>query len=231
MSGRRHDGTPRRRPGRALLTMAAGAALTTAFTVVACRSEPAPDFGAPPVTTSASPAPPAGGPASPAVPRVPISDGGLPSAAEAPPTRLRIPELGVDAAVDAVGIDPATGDFAVPPSVDRVGWYRFGPGSTARAGSIVIAGHVDGADEGEGAFFRLGDLDSGDLVTLTGPGGRTRTFTVTARERHRKTTVPLERYFARDGRVHLTLITCGGPFDPATRHYRDNVVVTAVPRT
>jgi hypothetical protein len=27
----------------------------------------------------------------------------------------------------------------------------------------------------------------------------------------------------------LTLITCGGPFDARTRHYRDNVVVTAEP--
>ena len=50
-----------------------------------------------------------------------------------------------------------------------------------------------------------------------------------ARERYRKTTIPLDRYFARDGAPRLTLITCGGPFDRTTGHYRDNVVVTAVP--
>jgi hypothetical protein len=27
----------------------------------------------------------------------------------------------------------------------------------------------------------------------------------------------------------LFVVTCGGPFDPVTRHYRDNVVVAAVP--
>ena len=32
----------------------------------------------------------------------------------------------------------------------------------------------------------------------------------------------------RDGRG-LRLVTCGGEFDRSTRHYRSNVVVTAVP--
>lgn len=31
------------------------------------------------------------------------------------------------------------------------------------------------------------------------------------------------------GSPRLTLITCGGPFDAEARHYRDNIVVTAVP--
>jgi hypothetical protein len=35
--------------------------------------------------------------------------------------------------------------------------------------------------------------------------------------------------WSQKGRNHLVLVTCGGPFDNATGHYRDNVVVTAVP--
>jgi hypothetical protein len=35
--------------------------------------------------------------------------------------------------------------------------------------------------------------------------------------------------WSQTGKEHLVLVTCGGPFDQATRHYRDNVVVTAVP--
>lgn len=34
-----------------------------------------------------------------------------------------------------------------------------------------------------------------------------------------------EGTFPRDG----VLVTCGGPFDQATSHYRDTIVVTAVP--
>ncbi|MEU4690702.1 class F sortase [Actinoplanes sp. NPDC023714] len=215
------QGTPR----RALLLIVLGVTLAVAAFAVVSRSRPADDFGAVPVAVPASVAPSASSAASPAVP---VRDGALPAASrDEGPTRLRIPALDLDAAVDAVGIDARTGDFAVPASVDRVGWYRFGPGFAARAGSIVVAGHVDSAAEGEGAFFRLGALEAGDRVTLSGPGGETRSFEVVARERYRKTAIPLERYFARDGEVRLTLITCGGPFDEKTRHYRDNVVVTA----
>jgi hypothetical protein len=159
-----------------------------------------------------------------------VRKGAVPTgAAEVAPARLRIGALDLDAAVAPVGIDPETGDFAVPPSVDRVGWYRFGPGFAATAGSIVIAGHVDSTEQGQGAFFRLGRLDRGDRITLTDAGGKAREFRAVARERYPKSSIPLDRYFARDGSVRLTLITCGGPFDARTRHYRDNVVVTAEP--
>jgi hypothetical protein len=214
---------------RAVAVTLAGVALAVTAGVAACQSQPAADFGGPAVTTLASSAPAATPPAPAA--RVPVRDGAPPSAAAADvPARLRIPALDLDATVDAVGIDAATGDFAVPPSVDQVGWYRYGPGFSARAGSIVIAGHVDSAAEGKGAFFRLGSLDKGDAMTLIGPDGRERVFEVVARERYRKTAIPLDKYFARDGATRLTLITCGGPFDAKTRHYRDNVVVTAAPR-
>ncbi len=33
----------------------------------------------------------------------------------------------------------------------------------------------------------------------------------------------------RRGRPRLVLVTCGGPFDRVAGHYRDNVVLTAVP--
>ena len=213
-----HGGTPRTRPGRALLLVLLGVSLAVVSGVVACQSAPAEDFGAPAVTTLESSAP-APAPTTSAPPRrAPVAGG---------PTRLGIPALELDATVDAVGVDAKTGDFAVPPSVNRVGWYKYGPGFAADEGSIVIAGHVDSAAEGKGAFFKLGTLKAGDTMTLTGPDGQERAFEVVARERYRKVAIPLEKYFARDGAVRLTLITCGGPFDPKTRHYRDNVVITA----
>ncbi|MEU4160395.1 class F sortase [Actinoplanes sp. NPDC026670] len=226
MSVSHRNGPLRQSPGRAAFLVVLGVMLALTAVLVVRRSQPAADFGAPPAGTPIAPT----ASAAPMV-RVPITDGTLPaSPGDTAPTRLRIPALDLDATVDAVGIDAATGDFAVPPSVDRVGWYRYGPGFSADAGSIVIAGHVDSAAQGRGAFFALGTLDAGDPVTLTGPGGQTREFEVVARKRYAKSVVPLQDYFARDGTVRLTLITCGGPFDPETRHYRDNVVVTAIGR-
>ena len=130
--------------------------------------------------------------------------------------------------VTDVGLDGA-GAMELPTDPAVSGWYRFGPGFTARSGSIVVAGHVDSADQGKGAFFGLSKLAPGDKMSLAGPAGKNRDFTVVARERYRKSRIPLEKYFARDGAARLTLITCGGPFDSKTGHYRDNVVVTARP--
>jgi hypothetical protein len=207
----------------ALAATVAGAALLTAA-LVGCSSGTAEDVGAADVRRLASPAPSAASAGS-----VPVRPGALPEAAAVlAPTRLAIPAIDVVARVDPVGIEPDSGEFDVPPSVDEVGWYRFGPGLDAQAGSVVIAGHVDGADQGPGAFFRLRELDQGDLIEVAA-GDQVRQFRVVGREEYDKTQIPLQRYFARDGDLRLTLITCGGPFDAAARSYRDNIVVTAVP--
>ncbi|MEU7752156.1 class F sortase [Micromonospora sp. NPDC049101] len=209
----------------ALAALAAGVAALTVAAVVAGGSRPAGTVGAAEASALASTPTTAA-----SVPSVPVTAGELPvDAAIIPPVRLVIPEIDVTATVDAVGINERTNEFEVPPSVDQIGWYRYGPGLEAPAGSVVIAGHVDSARQGRGAFFRLRELDQGDTLTATGSDGTARRYRVVAREEYAKTRIPLDRYFARDGKPRLTLITCGGPFDAKARRYRDNIVVTAVP--
>ncbi|WFE27204.1 class F sortase [Solwaraspora sp. WMMD791] len=209
----------------ALAAVAASAAALLSVTLAACGTDST--VGADEVRQLASPSTSATAPASTAT--VPVRPGALPDPVAAlAPTRLAIPAIGVVARVDPVGVADDTGEFDVPPSVDEVGWYRFGPGLEARSGSVVIAGHVDGAGQGPGAFFRLRELDAGDRIEVAA-GDQVREFRVVGREEYDKSVIPLERYFARDGEVRLTLITCGGPFDEAARRYRNNVVVTAVP--
>ena len=143
------------------------------------------------------------------------------------PVRLTVPALGVDAAVDAVGVEP-DGQMTVPAEVDRVGWYRFGP-PPGDAGSAVIAGHVDDREQGLGAMAPLRDAAVGDEVLVTDAAGASTRWRVVSRELISKQVLPLDRLFARDGPPRLTLITCGGPFLPEFRSYRDNVVVVAEP--
>jgi sortase family protein len=210
----------------ALAAIAAGVAALVTATAVACSAGPRSDEGADTARQLAATTPPA---STAGTPPVAVAAGTLPAARPTvPPIRLQISSIGVDATVIPTGVD-ATGDFAVPPSVDEVGWYRYGPGLEATAGSVMIAGHVDSATQGRGAFFRLRELSIRDRLTVTGADGVARPYRVVAREEYRKKVIPLERYFARDGALRLTLITCGGPFDRRNRHYRDNVVVTAVP--
>jgi len=146
----------------------------------------------------------------------------------APPARIRLPSLGVDTAVVAVGVD-ARGEMAVPEDVKETGWYRFGPAPGSATGSSVVSGHVDDKLQGRGAFYRLVDLAVGDPVVVTTAAGADLAFRVSAVRRIPKSTLPVDELFARDGPPHLTLVTCGGAFDRALGSYRDNVVVTAVP--
>jgi sortase (surface protein transpeptidase) len=141
--------------------------------------------------------------------------------------RLSVPALEVDAAIDAVGVDP-DGQMTVPAEVDRVGWYRFGPVPGA-VGSAVIAGHVDSRTQGLGAMAPLRGAAVGDEVQVTDAAGVATRWRVVARELISKQALPLDRLFSRDGPPRLTLITCGGPFLPEFGSYRDNVVVVAEP--
>ena len=167
-------------------------------------------------------------PAIPAQPRIATRDATPQSpATRAAPVRLTVPALGVDAAVDAVGVEP-DGQMTIPAEVDRVGWYRFGP-TPGAAGSAVIAGHVDSRTQGLGAIAPLRDADPGDEVLVTDANGGSTRWRVVSRELIAKQVLPLDRLFARDGPPRLTLITCGGPFLPEFRSYRDNVVVVAEP--
>lgn len=143
------------------------------------------------------------------------------------PTRIVIPAINVDAPVDSVGVDDQ-GRVAVPTDVSRAGWYKWGPAPGNAAGSAMITAHVDGVDQGPGAFFNLGQLNVGDLVQVERSDRSTLTYRVIARESFNKKSAPLDEVFARSGPHRLTLVTCGGPFDPQTLVYTDNIIVTAV---
>lgn len=143
------------------------------------------------------------------------------------PVRLRIPDLGIDAEIDPVGVE-ADGSMTVPQPASRLGWYRHGPAPGDDEGSAVIAGHVDSYADGPGAFFDLAGVEPGATVTVTLADGSDVTYEVTGRERIEKAALPTDDIFRRTGPGVLTLVTCGGDFDDDRRSYADNVVVVAV---
>ncbi|MFM1967128.1 MAG: hypothetical protein RL134_2853, partial [Actinomycetota bacterium] len=144
------------------------------------------------------------------------------------PTEIAIPAINVRTTVEIVGLDDRD-QVEVPYDVTRAGWYRYSAKPGSGEGSTVIVGHVDGVDQGAGAFYDLRELRPGDTVTVTRADDRRIAYEVVAREVFAKDRVPLRELFSRSGPERLTLITCGGPFDPASLEYTDNVVVTAVP--
>jgi hypothetical protein len=144
----------------------------------------------------------------------------------ADPVRLRIPEAGVDARVDRVGLTEQ-GWIAPPMRWEVAGWYAQGP-SPGQNGPAVIVGHVDSLS-GPAVFHALPRLRLGAAVHVDRADGTSETFRVVARRQVPKDRFPSEEVYSPTLRASLILMTCGGVFDAATGHYRDNVLVTAVP--
>ncbi|MFJ4780587.1 class F sortase [Streptomyces sp. NPDC088762] len=142
-----------------------------------------------------------------------------------PPTRVRIPSIGVDAPLTGLGLEPG-GSLEVPPPArrDLAGWYREGttPGAP---GTAVIAGHVDNA-VGPAVFYNLGALHRGAAIEVPRADGRTAVFTVHAVEVYDAKAFPDTRVYGPSQRAELRVITCGGSFSPRTG-YSGNVVVFA----
>src|SRR5262249_4977234 len=136
--------------------------------------------------------------------------------------------LGIDAPISPAGIDVAHGVLGVPPNIHRAAWWADGAAPGSSSGAVLIAGHVDSKVAGAGAFFRLREARAGDTIELTTSGGQTLSYRVVSVKTYLKRLLPADVY-SRHGRARLVVVTCGGPFDQSIGHYRDNIVVTAVP--
>jgi hypothetical protein len=144
------------------------------------------------------------------------------------PIGLSIPALGVTSKVQEVG-QAADGSIVVPPPgsrYDEAAWYRHSPTPGARGPAVVI-GHVDSAAGGPSVFFRLAELKPADTVRIARADGSTAEFVVNAVRFYPKNRFPSAKVYGDTAGAELRLITCGGPFDRRSGHYKDNVVVFA----
>lgn len=145
------------------------------------------------------------------------------------PVALDIADVGIEAApIDPVGVE-ADGAMEIPEDVARVGWYRFGPTPGQPEGSAVLTAHIDSRTQGKGVFYDLDQLSERQIVEISMSDGSVREFAVDEVRQIPKVDLPTGDLFRRDGAPRLALITCGGTFDQASRHYRDNIVVVATP--
>jgi sortase (surface protein transpeptidase) len=143
------------------------------------------------------------------------------------PVRLRVPEVGLDVPVDAVGV-ASDGQMEIPEDADRTGWYRYGSAPGAEAGSAVMAGHVDDRS-GPGAFLALTEADKGAEIVVELADGTSATYRVVARTTVAKPELAVDDLFRRDGPPLLHLVTCAGEWSRQTGRYTDNLVITAEP--
>ncbi|MGR8007080.1 class F sortase [Streptomyces hypolithicus] len=143
----------------------------------------------------------------------------------APASRIRLPDIRVDAPIVDVGLD-ADGWIDAPPAQDPnlTGWYQNGI-SPGQRGTAVVTGHVDN-DSGPAVFFGLGSLKKGHRVEVVRYDNKVAVFEVYGVEVFSKEDFPGPRVYGDTGHPELRVLTCGGGYSKAGG-YDGNVVVFA----
>lgn len=143
----------------------------------------------------------------------------------AEPTSIEIPAIGVKAQIVPVGLN-ADRSMEVP-DFGLAGWYTKGP-RPGEPGPAVVVAHVD-SKAGPDVFYRLRDLERGHRITVRRSDGTSQVWVMKSAEQTPKDKLPIERIWNPTPQAALRLVTCGGEFNTATRHYEDNVIVYAAP--
>ena len=161
------------------------------------------DAIAPPATPTAAPPPPS----------------------EAPIASLAIPRFNVDAPIVVLSVDDDV-VMETPDGPLKVAWYDFStrPGFGSNA---VFSGHVDYYNYGAAVFWNLRNLDQGDTIEVRLEDGTVYQYGVISRNEYNATTAPIQEIVGRTDAEVITLITCGGTFDPSIGQYDNRVVVRA----
>jgi sortase (surface protein transpeptidase) len=150
-----------------------------------------------------------------------------PAERAAPPVSLRIETIGVEAPVETREIEGGALQDPTGPWV--VAWYR----ETARpgeSGNAVMGGHVDYWTTGPAVFADLGHLAEGAEIAVATADGGEHIYAVDWLELvplAELTPEDLRRIVGPTARPSLTLLTCGGAFDPARGEYEARLVVRA----
>lgn len=141
------------------------------------------------------------------------------------PVRLVIPAIGVDAAIQSVGLSwHGDGTMGIPSNFTDVAWYNGGPLPGA-PGNAVIDGHLDGKDVQKAVFYNLADLKPGDIVEVKEQGGATLHFRVTGSKTYDYNATTTDIFFGDVSKARLNLITCTGDWVKAQKIYNKRIVV------
>lgn len=139
------------------------------------------------------------------------------------PARLTIPAIGVDAAIESVGITP-DGAMDIPQNIENVAWFSLGsrPGEK---GSAVLAGHYGYKDDRLAVFDNLYKLRKGDKIYTQDEKGIIVTYVVRETRRYDPKADAFAVFGPGDDKMHLNLITCEGDWSTSGKSYSTRLVV------
>lgn len=145
--------------------------------------------------------------------------------AAANPNSLRIQAIGLDLPV-MPGTLNAGRELAAPTDTLGVVWYSDGPRPGTK-GNAVLTGHLDWQGQ-PGAFFRLKELTTGDIIQVNAADGTQYLYTVQSSELYNAESAPVTDIMGAKDHPLLTLITCEGTFDPVKHDFSHRRVIRAI---
>ena len=156
--------------------------------------------------------------------RVPV-----PVVAGVAPVALQVDGVGIDAPIETGAI--LDGAMQDPSGPWVVAWYDQ-LGKVGEGGNVVMAGHVDYYTTGPAVFWEVPNLPAGQVLRVIGEDGNAYEYAVEWTQMYDVATeltpeVIQSEIIGDTGQESLTLITCGGEFNPATGEYLQRWVVRA----
>jgi len=140
------------------------------------------------------------------------------------PVRILIPGIEVDARVEVLEIVGET--LQDPTNGEDVAWYKE-TGRPGEVGNAVFAGHLNWYNMPEGVFFAIDQLQEGDEVRVRDTDCREFRYLVEWVELVEVANADMHEITGPSEDGLLTLITCGGTWDPSISQYRERTVVRA----
>ncbi len=143
------------------------------------------------------------------------------------PIAIKIANAQVDAQVEQQEI--VNGVMQNPSGPYVVAWYR-GTGRLGEDDNVVMAGHLDYWDVPQAVFFYVGRLQPGDEIDVTGEDNQVYKYKVEWVKNYvvaELGATGVQEIVGPTTTETLTLITCGGPFDPNTGQYLERMIVRA----
>lgn len=142
-----------------------------------------------------------------------------------PPSRIVVPAIGVDAPIFELGVN-SNGEMDSPDGPSPVGWYNFSP-TPGNPGNTVMSGHRDWHTGVTGVFWRLSEIKPGDRITVQLIDGNKIEYIAAISALIGSGDLPIAEVVGQTEVETITLITCEGVFNSASREYDKRRVIWA----
>lgn len=148
-----------------------------------------------------------------------------PFAIHAQAASISAPSIGLNAVVTTRQI--VGGAMQTPKDENEVSWYKE-TAAPGEQGNGVFAGHLNWYGVPQAVFYGINQLQKGDEIIVTDDQGRTFVYKVQWVKLVNIADADFDKIVGPTKKPSITLITCGGDWNPAASEYNQRTVVRAV---